>query len=152
MHKAHPYEVVAYDVIELHNAGTEYGLGKIGVLPKPILALDFLRPLQALFPNMRLCGTLPEYIKKIAVCGGSGADLIHAAKARGADVLITGDVGYHVALEASLQGIVVVDAGHYETEMFILKEWHSLLTVMSAGISVEIEIFKNGTSPFYGLG
>ena len=151
MRKAHPYEEIAYDVIELQNGGAEFGLGKLVTLPKPILFSDFLQQIKCFFPNMRLCGIKPDYIKKIAVCGGSGADLHRIAKARGADVLITGDVGYHVALEASLQGIVVVDAGHYETEMFILSEWKSLITRITAGASVDIDIFQNSSSPFYGM-
>lgn len=149
--KAHPYEQVAYDVVELHNAGPDYGLGILSNLPKPMLAADFMRQLKAHFPNMRLCGTLPEYISKVAVCGGSGADLFHKAKSRGADIFITGDVGYHVALEASLQGMVVVDAGHYETEVFILAEWKSILTRLFADKSVQVDIFENSSSPFYGL-
>ena len=46
---------------------------------------------------------LNKPVKKIAVCGGSGAFLISGAIAAGADVFLTGDVKYHQFFEADGQ-------------------------------------------------
>lgn len=55
-------------------------------------------------------------IKRVAVIGGSGADFIFAAKQQDADVLITGEAKLNNFLEAKDLGILLIDAGHYETE------------------------------------
>ena len=52
-------------------------------------------------------------IKKIAVIGGSGGKYIHEAKAIGADVLVTGDVTYHTAVDAKEMGLNLIDIGHF---------------------------------------
>jgi dinuclear metal center YbgI/SA1388 family protein len=56
-------------------------------------------------------------IKKVAVCGGSGGDLITDVIDH-CDLLITGDVKYHQGQIASEGGLCVIDAGHYDTEKF----------------------------------
>ena len=55
-------------------------------------------------------------MQKVALCGGSGASLIHEAARKGADLLVTGDVKYHEARDAEAMGIAVLDAGHFATE------------------------------------
>lgn len=42
--------------------------------------------------------------------------MIRGAIEKGADVIVTGDVDYHSAIDAVAQGIAVIDAGHYGTE------------------------------------
>ena len=67
-------------------------------------------------------------IKKIAIIPGSGASFI--PKLKDIDVLITGDVKYHNALEA--KDFAVIDAGHCETERIILPVLKELLSEFSA--------------------
>ncbi|MBQ7118435.1 MAG: Nif3-like dinuclear metal center hexameric protein [Clostridia bacterium] len=59
------------------------------------------------------CGNI---IRKVAVCGGAGADFIDDAVKMGADAYVTGDMDHHDFLHAVDAGITVVAAGHYETE------------------------------------
>lgn len=56
-------------------------------------------------------------IKKVAVCPGSGADLIDKLP-DDVDIYITADIKYHSALD--VKNLIVIDAGHYETERIIL--------------------------------
>ena len=51
-------------------------------------------------------------IRKVAVLGGDGNKYIGAAKRSGADVLVTGDLYYHVAHDAEAMGLAVIDPGH----------------------------------------
>ncbi|MCT4628250.1 Nif3-like dinuclear metal center hexameric protein, partial [Winogradskyella sp.] len=60
---------------------------------------------------------LGKPIKKIAVLGGSGSFAIGAAKASGADLLVTADLKYHDFFSAE-NDIVLADIGHYESEQF----------------------------------
>lgn len=54
-------------------------------------------------------------IKTVAVCGGAGEEFIEAAMEH-ADCYVTGEVKYHVMLEAAEQNYPLIAAGHYETE------------------------------------
>lgn len=60
-------------------------------------------------------------IKKIAVCSGSGSDYLELAKDLGCDALLTGDASHHSFLDADEMGIVLLAAGHFETEMIAIK-------------------------------
>ena len=58
----------------------------------------------------------------MAVLGGSGSFCIDAAKAlHGADALVTADLKYHDFFKAE-KDLLLVDAGHYETEQFHKKD------------------------------
>ncbi len=59
------------------------------------------------------CGKI---IKKVALCGGAGADFMHDAANAGCDAYITGEAKHHEFLEAKAIGITLIAAGHFETE------------------------------------
>lgn len=65
-----------------------------------------------------VAGTLPEAIERVAFCSGSGSSLLPAASRAGAQVLITGDVTYHGALDVSQSGGCVAIVDHYSSERF----------------------------------
>ncbi len=120
----HPYEEVAYDIYSLNNSGEEYGIGRIGTVDKEIRLEEFAKTIKEKLGtnNIRVYGDINKLIKKVAVCGGSGADFIQNAANKNADVLVTGDVRSYEAMEALQLGIAVIDAGHYYTERIILPE------------------------------
>jgi len=41
---------------------------------------------------------------------------------QGAQVLITGDMSYHVAADAVAEGLCIIDAGHYGIEHIFIDE------------------------------
>ncbi|MBQ8533509.1 MAG: Nif3-like dinuclear metal center hexameric protein [Clostridia bacterium] len=55
-------------------------------------------------------------IKKVALCGGAGADYMYTAIQMGVDALITADTKHHELLYSRDNGFCLVDAGHYSTE------------------------------------
>ena len=117
--KAHPYEEVAYDVFSLENESAELGAGIIGDLEVEKKEMEFLNKLKDITQanGVRYTKLRNKAIKRVALCGGSGAFLINKAKSARADVYITGDVKYHEFFDADGQ-IVVADVGHYESEQF----------------------------------
>ncbi len=119
MMEAHPYEEVAYDIYSLENSFGGTGAGMIGELKQELPLTEYLSQVkQALGAEaIKHNGTDNRPVKKIAFCGGSGSFLIHNAFGAGADVFITADVKYHDFFEHQNQ-MVIVDAGHYETEQF----------------------------------
>ncbi len=123
MIKAHPYEEIAYDLIPLENQRCDIGLGRIGTIAKQKKLAEFANDCkQQLGCNgIRIVGNSDAPVRKIAVCGGSGAMLIGEAARQGADVLVTGDIKYHEAQTAQSFGISLIDAGHFATEQLMAK-------------------------------
>jgi len=113
----HPYEEPAIDIIPLLNY-SRHGLGKIGVLSEPVTLEEICRSVKALLPakDLRVLGDLTRPIKKVAVCTGSGRDLLTKAIKLQADLFLTGELGYHDYLTALDHGIAVITAGHRSTE------------------------------------
>jgi putative NIF3 family GTP cyclohydrolase 1 type 2 len=65
-------------------------------------------------------------VKKVAVCGGSGASLLGMAIACGADAFVTADIKYHNFFDADNM-ILLVDAGHFESEKFSTEILYDLI-------------------------
>lgn len=61
-------------------------------------------------------------IRRLALCGGSGADYLIAAKHAGAQALLTGEAKHHELLLARELDICLMDAGHFCTEHLIVNE------------------------------
>jgi dinuclear metal center YbgI/SA1388 family protein len=122
MKVAHPYEEVAYDLFALQNEHRMVGAGLIGDLPKEVDALEFLFSLKTSMKTDCVRHTLPHRhkVKRIAVCGGAGSFLIGAAKAKGADVLVTADFKYHEFFDADNE-LIIADVGHFESEQFTIE-------------------------------
>ena len=134
LHKAHPYEEVAYDVVALQKADTRTGMGAIGELHTPISLRSFLKRVtqRLASPSAQFVGDPLSNIQRVAVCGGSGSDLIGDALGQGADVYLTADVTYHRFFEVlNTQGaaqMALINMGHYETEACaetLLANWLS---------------------------
>ena len=116
---AHPYEEVAYEIINLSNTFTTVGSGIIGKLPEPINELDFLNYIKKIF-NLKVIkhtNLLGKPIQNVAICGGAGSFLIGNAKDAKADIYITSDIKYHEFFDAENQ-LVIADIGHWESEQF----------------------------------
>jgi dinuclear metal center YbgI/SA1388 family protein len=117
LRRAHPYEEAAFDVYATETPDRGHGMGVIGMLPQPLTLQAFLRRVKRVLgvPALR-CSTLDaRTVRRIAVCGGSGSDLTPEAVRHGAEVFVTADIRYH-AFQDTARSIVLVDAGHYETE------------------------------------
>lgn len=130
MLKVHPYEEVAYDLYHLINSGYSLGLGRVGKLIAPMTLPEFIAQVKMVLgiEYVSVVGPLDKIVKKVAVCGGSGAGFINKAAFAGADVMITGDVKYHEAQNALAVGIAVIDAGHFATEQPVVPALAEYLT------------------------
>ncbi len=128
---AHPYEEVAYDLIPLQNRVPGAGLGRIGRLPAPVTLAAFAAQVKTALGcgHLRLVGDASRQVRKVALCGGSGAGLLRAAHRQGADVLVTGDVKYHDARQAEELGLALIDAGHFSTEQLMVTRMADALGV-----------------------
>lgn len=144
LHKAHPYEEPAFDLIPLLNEGQPSGLGRIGCLePAPQLKEFAIRVKERLgVGSLRIVGDPERPVGKIAVCGGSGASLLREAAREGADLYLTGDIKYHEAREAQALGIALMDAGHFATEKLMVEGLSLLLEQELTKRRYEVEILR----------
>lgn len=144
MVRAHPYEEVAYDLVPLANRRQGIGLGRIGRLAQNATLAEFAAAVkQALqVEALRVVGNGQAKVNKVAVCGGSGASLLNEAVRQGADVLVTGDVKYHEALNAASQGLALIDAGHFATEHLMVGHLAEAMGQGAAARGLEIEFLK----------
>jgi dinuclear metal center YbgI/SA1388 family protein len=126
--ESHPYEEVAYDIFIMENAHLGIGTGVIGELKTPMSSGELLQLLKQTFQTGVIRHTaLPDRpVKRIALCGGSGAFLIRRALASGADFYVTADVKYHEFFDAEGK-MVIADIGHYESEQFTTDLLHELI-------------------------
>jgi len=145
-----------YDVLlrtgDLDTHGAARGHGRIGQLDQPVTLGELcvrLKPNLSI-ESLRLVGDPARLIKTVAVAAGSGKSLIPAAAQRGADVLVTGDIGHHDALDAEDAGLAVIDVGHYNSEVIAMRPLADYLTrrLFSSGLEAEVFMTVSGKDPF----
>lgn len=143
---SHPYEEAAFDVIKLENPMLG-GIGRYGFIKNSITFMEFCNYVKQKLniPELNVTGNLSKKISKVAVIGGSGMDYIDDAISAGCDVLITGDVKHHSAIDAASRGICVIDGGHYFTEIAAVPYIYDYI---KNNFDVECIISKINTSPF----
>lgn len=147
--KVHPYDEVAYDVYPINNKNVNYGIGAIGVLKKEMTTKDFLNLVSKNLniKNLRYTTGKANKIKKVAVCGGSGSEFISEALNQQADAYITADLKYHTFFDAK-DKILLIDAGHYETEVVSLDEIKKRLSVfVNSKTDIKVYKFSGHTNP-----
>ncbi len=134
---SHPYEEVAYDIYPLDNEFIKAGMGAIGELPESAEEEGFLSDLKKKFhlKCLRHSSLLGKKVKRIAVCGGTGAFLLKKAISFGADAFLTADIKYHEYFDAD-KNILLVDIGHYESELVIKDIFYELLTKKNLNFAV----------------
>ncbi|HEY6007060.1 MAG TPA: Nif3-like dinuclear metal center hexameric protein [Geobacteraceae bacterium] len=149
---AHPYEEPAYDLYQLLNRGTARGLGRLGVLAEATTLERFAAEVKERLgaAGVRYVGAPGRRVRKVALCGGSGASFIREALFQGADVLVTGDLKYHEARDAEALGMAVVDAGHFATERPMVEGLAVQLREQLAvrGYGAEVLMFTGEREPF----
>lgn len=148
---AHPYEEVAYDIYPLEQVSGA-GLGRLGMLPEEMslgaLAKACRERLGA--ATVKVSGDPQAPVSTVAVCGGSGKDVVEAAWRAGADVLVAGEIGHHRALEAKQMGLFLVEAGHYHTEQVALEPLAATLSarLFEQGLEVDVAVARTITEPW----
>ena len=140
MIEAHPYEEPACDIIEMHNK-IDYGFGRTALLNKEYSLPEFISLIQEKL-NIKYITTNMKYIKpftRFAVCTGSGTSLWKDALKKGVNVLLTGDMKYHDALDAFEAGVCVIDATHQATEEIYMGR---LAEIIKKQFNIEVIVLK----------
>jgi dinuclear metal center YbgI/SA1388 family protein len=148
LHQAHPYEEVAYDLYALLNANQQVGSGLVGEWEEALDEQRFLAKLKAVFglQVLRHSTLLGKPIRRVALCGGSGAFLLGKAVAAKADAYITGDVKYHQFFDVDNR-LLLADIGHYGSEQFTMHLIQRRLSELFPTFAVRLT--ENVTDPIY---
>ena len=123
----------------LSDSDTRIGSGMIGFLENEVSENDFLKNIKEKLNvgAIRHSEFLNKPIRKVAICGGSGAFLINDAKRCGADAYITADLKYHDFFDADNE-ILIIDAGHFETEQFTKQLFADIILKKNPKFAVQI--------------
>jgi dinuclear metal center YbgI/SA1388 family protein len=144
----HPYEEVAYDIYRLDNEYDMVGTGLVGTLEAPLNEKEFLDLIKEklYMPCLKHALLSGKKIQKIALCGGAGSFLLDKVIASGLDAFITSEVKYNQFMDASGH-LLLVDAGHYETEQFTKELLADI--IQKKLINFAVLISKVNTNPVY---
>jgi putative NIF3 family GTP cyclohydrolase 1 type 2 len=94
--------------------------------------------------QVRIWGRPPEEVGRLALCSGSGGDLIATARERGAQVYLTGEVRHHQATPGPTDGFAVLEVGHFASEVLFMPEWARQLRrhFQDGGLQVRVEVAR----------
>ena len=114
-------------------------LGRIGTLPETLEAQECAKTVceKLGVSAVLLCGT--GKIKRVAVLGGEGGDFVDAAIAAGADLFLAGRIGYHRMLDGAEEGIALIEAGHFATEVAVCHRLAELVRCADTAVAVEVD-------------
>lgn len=141
---SHPYEEVAYDVLEPAARDSQRGSGRVGSLSRPMTLQDFARHVTESLPAhhsaTRVAGDAAAMVNSVALCGGSGDFLLATASAAGADVYVTSDLRHHPVSEhlETPGACAVIDVPHWAAEWTWLPVAAAALTGRLSGVETRV--------------
>ena len=133
----------------LDEDGDGTGLGVVGELPQPLTAEQAIALVKDKFSLkvMKTSRPVDGLINRVAMCGGSGGSLIHVARKSGAQLYISGDISYHNFFTPD--GFMIMDIGHYESEIEIVNILFSLIMKKIPTFAVRITQNINSNPIYY---
>lgn len=140
--------------------GPQAGFGAVADLEKPLVLREILAKVKESLSLdfIVYTGKDSKQVKKIAFLNGAGGRSIERIiRETDADCIVTGDVGYHQAKFAADNGIAVIDAGHFGTEIimlgFLREHMIDCLTNRDHAEDIPIYISESEKDPFnlYGV-
>ena len=123
------------------------GIGRVGVLGKPIRLYDLATTLGRLVPQtaggIRVSGDPEQMVSRVALCTGAGDSLLNHPLVQAADVYITGDLRHHPVSEVQQQrlhqsGPALVDVSHFASEWFFLDQVKAELEARLPGVTISV--------------
>lgn len=132
-------------------SGYQPGLGKVGCLEERMKLCDFAGMVKSALgvEKVRVVGNMDTSVQKVAVFCGSFDDDLESLHRHGADVLVTGDVKYHIAVDVLQMGKCVIDAGHFGTERPVLPVLAGQLSKRFDGLEVFCSTMEKDPSDTY---
>lgn len=136
---------VHYDIYPLENGEEREYMGRVGSLPTEMSGIEALQYIKEKLgiPDLRYAGDVERKVKTIAVLGGAGSEFAELAKAKGADLYLTGDLKYHEAQDAARLGLLIADGGHFYTERVIVPTLAKRIREVAKEKGWELEVVED---------
>jgi dinuclear metal center YbgI/SA1388 family protein len=151
--ETHPYEEVAFDLYPLRHPGTPLGLGRVGFWEQPRPFSRVLDAVKGLFgvETVQVWGEPPPEVQRLALCSGSGGDLVADARKSGAQVYLTGEVRHHQIPAGGGVDFAVVAVGHFASEVVFMAPWARQLEKLfqEADLKLEVKVAANQPPPYF---
>ena len=123
--------IADYRVLIPSTNDAKVGLGVIGELMEAIDNEAFVAKVAQVFGEpgaaLRWVEGSKKQVKRVALCGGAGAEFLEEAIAQGADAFVSADFKYH-ELQSADQRITVIDMDHWVSEHFTREIFEELLS------------------------
>lgn len=146
---SHPYEEIAYDLFSVDQSPSREGLvrgigyGVYGDFASQVSLAAALSRVKKTFkvksalvtPAISSFGKNKK-IKRVAFTPGKGSSFASAVRSSNCDLFVTGELGYHAALELARSGVSTIELGHRESEYFFAPTIASWLR--EAGVQTAI--------------
>ena len=135
--------VKKYKIVDTSENDEAVGIGRMYSLEEKAKVFEYANFIKEKMQikNVRMISNnMESEIKKIALINGSGMSYWRKVKSLGAELFITGDIGYHDALDAKESNLHLIDIGHFESE----NCFSELLKRKLGEIGLEIIIFNDG--------
>jgi dinuclear metal center YbgI/SA1388 family protein len=158
---AHKLELRNTEILEVTYINKEdckeEGIGRVGYLSDTLTLKECAEFVKERFQlnNVFAIGALEGNVNKVAISTGSGKSFVDNAISAKADVLITGDIDHHTAIDARARGLSIIDAGHFGTEHFMVDFTidylkNNLVKLIDLGINVDhiLIMAANESNPF----
>jgi dinuclear metal center YbgI/SA1388 family protein len=123
------FELENIEVMEEDEKHPGCGLGRVGNLKKPMTLRELAEMTKKVLnvPALRYAGDDETVIERLAVSGGSCSEDIPFAREKGCTAIVTADMKYHEMINNAIDGMCVIDPGHYGTEHHVIGIFEEVL-------------------------
>ncbi len=138
--EVHPYETPAYQFTPMLNRDRHLGLGLYGIANEQLEPDAFVEHVKIALKCQAVRTSKIDFpegtkISRVAMCGGAGGEYIARAVAMGAQAYISSDIKYHDFVDFR-DRILLIDAGHYNTEAPIKQVFADVLRAKFTDLKV----------------
>ncbi|MBI3835109.1 MAG: Nif3-like dinuclear metal center hexameric protein [Planctomycetes bacterium] len=139
MRSAHPYEEPAFDIYPLRSRPIR-GIGRVGRLEKPLSLRDLTRKLKRATnaKNMQFIGSPDKVVDRAVIVVGSAGSLPFQIPLTPRDVIVTGEIRHHNALQIQRHGCAAIALGHWASERPVLHSLRDAIAKSVQGIRVDV--------------
>jgi len=127
----------------------DVGLGRVGEIaatPAGDIIADFKVALGA--EHLPVAGDTNTLVRRVGICPGSAGDLIELAVGTAVQLYIGGEFSHHDTLWAISRGLVLVEAGHFLTELPAVSLLTKACSELVADQQIEVMPARNERNPF----
>jgi dinuclear metal center YbgI/SA1388 family protein len=145
----HPYEEPAFDVYPVEDVLPGVGLGRVGTFPRAISVGELARLVAKVYEleEVSFSGHASRMVLRVGILPGSGHSWVDEAPGT-CDVLITGDLSYHMAEQAAERGLALIDTSHGDLEWWAFRHWATSLGAELCEQGVALSLSRAWRNPW----